>query len=206
MSENTKYPETHLDAKSMVESALNSNMRLLQRTYDAIFAQVSTITHFFIEEVEDEMGSSTLDLTITYLEGVLKEGHEFKEVEKTRKLKVLSAKGDSEWTYRLIQRVWEDNYPTTVAIDMETKELFFFNIKMSAIELVAFSVLDDQQFEAFKFELNDHEPFKVRLAEKAMMTFIDGAEGINYLKRNIIVQLNCGIPLEIGLKTQVDYI
>lgn len=206
MSENIKYPETHLDAKTMVENAFNSNMRLLHRTYDAIFAKVNTVTHFFIAEVEDEFGPSNLELTIRYNESILEEGQVFKELERTRKLRVLSAKGDSEWTYRLIQLVWEDNYPTTIAIDMETKEVFFFNIRMSAIELVAFSVLDEQQFEAIQYELNDHEPFKIRMAEKSMMTYIDGAEGINHLKRNIIVQLNCGIPLEVRLKTQVDLI
>lgn len=198
-TENIKYPDIYLDAKSMLKNCLEESPRVRFRAFEGWFSHPCEVTHFHIDEVEDVESPSNLVLTLTYNTTYLSEDKGFQTIEKVRKLKLLTAKGDDRWTYRLIEKIWEGQYPSTVAVDLESHEVFFVNITISGIDLIHFGVLDNKQFEAFEFDIHDREPFRVKIAEQALMDYVDGSEGIRHLRRNIIIELNCGVPIDVRL-------
>lgn len=193
-----RIPETFIDAKSMIESVLIEGMKLSVKNYGSMFSNLSDIVHYKIDEAEDEEGYANVDLFITYRMRVMGVSNQFESVDKTRNLRVLNSLGDNKWTYRMINKIWDGDYPSTVAVDMETGEVFFFNIRVNRIELAKFGKMSETQFEVFLEEINDREPFKIKIAEEAMFDYIDGAEGINHLKRNIYIELSCGLPIRVS--------
>lgn len=80
---------------------------------------------------------------------------------------------------------------------MEKGEVYLFNISANRIELTQFGEMTVEEFEIFKYDVHDREPFRIKIDEDAMFDYIDGAEGINHLQKNIIVEFNCGLPLKI---------
>lgn len=198
-TEIVKYPDTYIDAKVMLENCLEDSPHLRFRAFESWYSRPCEVKNFYIVEEEDIESPSNLELNITYLASYLTEEKGFQTIEKSRKLRVLSAKGDDRWTYRLIDKIWEGQYPSTVAIDLETHEVFMLNVTVSGLDLVLFGVLDEKQYEAFKYEVNDRKPFRIKVAEQALMNYVDGGEGINHLKRNLIIELDCGIPINVPL-------
>lgn len=194
---NVKFPDTYIDAKDMVVNALEQGGRVSIRAFKGLFANLCDVTHYHIEEVEDEEGYSNMDILLTYKIRSLSTENGPQLLEKTRKLRVLTAQGDNSWTYRMIDKIWEGDYPSTVAVDMASGEVFLFGIKMNRIELIEFGQFDQLQFESFKLDVSDREPFSIKIDPNAMFEYIDGAEGINHLQRNIIVEFNCGLPIQV---------
>lgn len=192
-----RLPDVYIDAKEMLKNNIDSNNKLSLRTYGAMFSNLADITHYSIAEVEDQEGYANLDLTITYKYRKMSMDDQFILVEKTRNLKVLCNYGDNQWTYRMINKIWEGDYPSTVAYDVESGEVFLFNLKLNRIELVEFGKLEGTAFESVKEELHDREPFKIVINPEAMFNFIDESEGINHLKRNVVIEFNCGVPVRV---------
>lgn len=192
-----RLPDIFLDAKRMIEDTLKSSEKLSLKKYGSMFSNLADVVHFHIEEIEDEESYANLDLIITYKLRVISPNNQFKTIEKTRNLKVLNPKGDNRWTFRMINKIWDGDYPSSVAVDMETGEVFLFSIKANRIELTEFGKFNELEFETFLHELNDREPFRIRIDEDAMFDYIDGAEGINHLQKNIYIEFNCGMPIRV---------
>jgi hypothetical protein len=194
---NVRVPETFIDAKGMIEDSLNEGMKLSVKSYGSMFSNLADILHFHIEDADHE-GYANIDLFITYKLRVMGNNDLFETVEKTRNLRVLNSLGDTKWTYRMINKIWDGDYPSTIAVDMETGEVFFFNVRVNRIVLEKFGKMAELQFETFIQEINDREPFRIRISDDAMFDFIDGSEGINHLQRNIYVEFNCGLPIRVS--------
>ena len=203
---NVRLPERFIDAKELLLNTLESTNSVSFKSYGSLFSNRCAVTHYHVDEVEDEEGFSNLDMTLVYTEPVLADNPVFQTVEKTAKLRVLSPAGDNDWTYRMIDKIWEGDYPSTVAVDLWTKRVYFLNIRLSGLELVEFGTMEDNQFEAFDEGVADKDPFRITIGEKAMFDYIDGSEGINNLKRNIIIEFNCGIPLKVKTSRRVGVI
>lgn len=200
LEQGVKLPEIYIDAKNLIEGVLSESSKLSLRSYRgtySMFSNLCDIVHYHIEEVEDEESYANLDMTLTYKVRVMTPENKFDVIEKVRNLRVLSTLGDNLWTYRMINKVWEGDYPSTVAVDMETGEVFFFSIKLNRLELIEFGKFTETEFETFRYELNDREPFSIKIDEKAMFDYIDEAEGVKHLQRNIVVEFNCGLPIKV---------
>jgi hypothetical protein len=197
-----RFPNTYQDAREVIENILsNDSSKVAIRTYGMFLSSPCDVAFYHIEESEDLEGYANLNLILTYKVSMLVPTKSYySTVEKTRNLKVLSAIGDNLWTYRMIDKVWEGDYPSTVAVDTDTGDVFFFSIKLNRLELIEFGQFSSSEFEAFKLEVHDREPFRIILDSDAMFDYIDGAEGIRYLKRNVAIQFNCGIPIVVRAK------
>lgn len=195
-----RLPDSYIDARQSIEESLKASSRLSFKTFGSLFSILCDVLHHHIEEVEDPESYSNLQLTLTYRMNIFTETGTPSLIEKTRKLRVLTAIGDTAWTYRMIDRLWEGDYPSTVAVDLETGDIFFFNIKLNRLELIEFSRFTEQEFDTFLLEVHDREPFKICLDPNAMFDFIDGAEGINHLKRGIQVEFNCALPIRVSAR------
>lgn len=193
-------PSIFLDAKQLLEDNLSTNRRVVVRRYNDIFANSCNVIHFHIEAVEDEEQYANLDISLNYKERVILSSNgidRFDEVERYRQLKILCNLGDIAWTYRTIEKVWNGDYPSAVAVDTDTKEVFLINIRTSSIELVKFGIFSSNEFEAFITDVQEREPYRIGIADDAMFRYIDGATGINDLVENVYIQFNCGVPIRV---------
>lgn len=195
--ESLRLPNTYIDARDMIKDALESAGKLSIRRYMALFSSLCDVTHFHIEEIHDEEAYANLDLVLTYKQPQLEAKDNYSFVEKTKNLRVLCNHGDNLWNYQLINKVWDGDYPSTVAVDVETKEVFLFSVKLNRIELIEFGELTNSEFETFCNELHERDPFRVLISPEAMYDYLSESEGINHLKRNIYVEFNCGLPLRV---------
>lgn len=192
-----RLPEVHIDSKVLLSGVLNEARTVLLSRFNTNFTELGTIVHFHIEPKNatesDIVG--TMDMSITYKVMVQLMG-DFISTEVTRDLALLNTKGDFNWNRSLKYKVWEGNYPSTVAIDKLTGEVYFVHIYSdNKVELCYFGVLSECELELFKGDLDDTNPYKIKIDSAAMFDYIAGDEGLNHLKRNIILELNCGIPL-----------
>lgn len=196
---NIRYSPVFVDSKDLISSVLNKSKQVSIRKYGSLFSNLCEVRDWNIEE-GDDVGASNITLTLTYMQSVLTADSQFNLVTKTRKLKVLSVKNDNEWSYQMVDKIWDGEYPSTVAVDLVTGEVLLFNIGTNRIELVDFGVMEDTQFEAFILEVNDQEPYRIRLNPDAMFDYISGAEGYRHLKENVEIEFNCGIPVTVSPK------
>ena len=191
-----RLPEIFCDAKQMLEDNLATYRRLIIKRYGSLFASAGDVIHFHIDDVEDDQGYSNLDMSISYKERVLIEDR-FETIERHHQLRLLSPVGDDQWTYTMINRVWEGDCPSTVAVDTDTRQVFLVAIQMSSVELIEFGMLTEQEFDAFITDCEDRNAYRIKLDESAMFKVIDGSEGMNHLRQTMVIELNCGVVIRV---------
>ena len=192
-----RLPEVHIDAKELISGVLNEANTITISRYNTKFAELGKIKHFHIEPKDEEESDSvgTVDMSITY-DIMVKMGEDFINTEVTNDLALLNPKGDFKWNRSLKYKLWEGNYPSTVGVDKSNGDVYLVHLyKDNVIELQEFGVLTSNELELFMGDLDETNPYKIRIANEAMFDYISGDEGLNHLKKNIIVELNCGIPL-----------
>lgn len=195
-------PSVFCDTKQLLDENLSTYRRIVVKSYGSLFANSCELIHYHISEVEDEEQYSNIDISLSYKERVLIEDDRFESVERFHQLRVLCNLGDMTWTYRMIKKVWEGDYPSAVAVDTDTKQIFLVNVRTSCIELVEFGIFSESEFESFMTDVSDREPYSIRLDSDAMFKFIDGAEGINYLRDNVFIEFNCATKIPIYHKKE----
>lgn len=191
-------PSTFCDAKQLLEDNLNTYRRVVVKRFNEICENSCDLIHFHITEVEDEEQYASLDISLNYKERIIIGSVDrFDTVERFRQLRILCNLGDNHWTARTKHKIWNDDYPSTVAVDMETKQVFLVYIRPKALELVEFGIFSASEFEAFLTDANDREPFAIKLDPEAMFRYIDGATGIDDLYKNVYIEFNCTAPINI---------
>jgi hypothetical protein len=192
-----RLPGILVDAIGAFNSALE-NKKLMLRVYGDMFPRPCSITRHIIDvDGLDEEAYANFDLTLTYNVPALSVHSGF--LEKTRILRVLCNLGDTQWTYSMIEKLWDGDYPSTVVVDKETGEVFLLAIKLGWLEMTSFGTLTAPQFVLFNSDLSEREPFRIGVSETAMFDVLGGAEGYNHLKRNIFIEFNCGLPVRVAV-------
>lgn len=200
MQEATRLPRTYIDAKELISSTLESGKVIAFSKYRQIHSSTCTVKNFYISEPFDgqEEGYANFDLTLNYEVHKIVNNSEFRTIEKTKIFRVLSPIGDSKWNNQnIIIKVWNGNYPSTVAVDTETGEVYFMYIYFNRIEFVYFGFMTDEELETFSFEINDREPFQIFINHNTMFQVLSDLEGVNALQRGVTVTFNCGSPITI---------
>jgi hypothetical protein len=197
-TQNVRLPNVYIDAKELLNDTLNENRKVSIKTYGVMYSQVGDVMHHSIGEVTNEESYANLDLMLTYVTRQLTFNNDaYAPIEKTRNLRVLNTLGDTRWTYNMIVKVWEGEYPSTVAVDMDSGNVFLVGVKANRIELTDFGILESSAFDAFHNDLNDREPFKIKIDEEAMFDVLDGSEGTNHLRHNVFIEFDCGMPIRV---------
>lgn len=156
------------------------------------------IIDFNIEQLiisKNKSEKANVGLFLTYKGMSLEEDH-LQEVSKQQYFMLLNSEVDIDWSFGMIQKVWNGNYPSTVAIDKDGK-CYFVYVEQWGIHFSYFALLGEQELDMLSTYLNDDSPFKITIAPKAMFKVIDGTEGYNYLRKNIVVEFNCSTKLSI---------
>lgn len=137
-----------------------------------------------------------IEMRLSYTQRV-DNGREFEWVPNSRNLFILNNAGDDKWTYLMKQKIWDNDYPYTIAIDEVTGEVFFVHIALEGIVLKLFG-REEGLYDIIKGHIVEREPYRIKIDEDAMFSYIDGAEGYNHLKDNIYIEFNC-----IGKKVNI---
>lgn len=156
------------------------------------------IIDFNIEQLvisKNKSEKANVGLSLTYRSMSLEENN-LQEIAKQQYFMLLNSEVDIEWSYGMIQKIWNGNYPSTVAIDGDGK-CYFVYVEQWGIHFSYFALLSEQELDMLSTYLNDDAPFKITISPKAMFKVIDGVEGYNYLRKNIVVEFNCTTKLSV---------
>ena len=131
------------------------------KRYGALLTNVCIVTHYEISPVYSDDGLNdyaNLDLTISYNENILVEESGFTVIPRTQTLRLYSTIGDKLWNHVMISKLWNGNYPSTIAINHLTGVVYLVNINGAALELVYFGELSKNELELFDVEWFEREP------------------------------------------------
>jgi len=102
----------------------------------------------------------------------------------------LNSYGDFLWSDSLKKKVWKGNYPTTLAIDLDIGDIYYFYESYPSQNEPYFAQtrenIEDKNIE----ELYCKRPFSLHIDEEIMMAIIDGDEGYKSARENIEIKLN----------------
>lgn len=189
-----KLPLTNLDACEMLKNVLQDNVAVLEGVYREPAKHICLLKKYSIE-ANDETENNYADilLHVEYTRNAFK-GAKISEVEIKLDLRLLSNAGDRDWGHRSTINIWDGDYPSTVAVEENTGDVYLVFIreeKGRKIEFIKFGNMTESELNAFKDSYNDREPFSIGIDEDALFELLDGTEGYNYLKNNVYIKFNC---------------
>lgn len=136
----------------------------------------------------DDNGNMTLTLFYSILDVVQGTAAYF---DKQRTLNIFSSFGDSDWSHVMVEKVFDGKKPSAVAYDTFSGDVFLVYVTFSDLEFQQFGILSKENMELLAEDLNVKEPYSIRIKPKAMFDVLGGYEGINHLKQNLYIAINC---------------
>lgn len=191
--------DTSFEAVKETLSNAFINKRIAFGTWGSKLGNVGYVKSYDICNVgkgsaADEDSDANVTLVVNYTIAQFDDTGFSSSVEFNSTFDLYSTIGDNAWTNNMKMKVFDGNYPSTVAVDKDTAKLYFVFAYSWGIEFKEFALLPDESFEALE-ELNTKAPYRIRIDPEAMFLYIDGAEGTNYLRKNLIVEFDCGRPV-----------
>ena len=191
-----RLPEMFCDAKQSIEESLCKNHLILSK-YNSSLVNMCEVTTFKITDELEPEKVGTLHLNLTYKERIITKYDKFETRFMSQDLMVLSTKGDPIWPYLMVTKVWDGDYPSTVAVNSETGVVYFVYLLQGAMKLVEFAQLKENQLEAVRESLNDLVPYRIKLDEDAMFKVLGEVEGTKCLHDTLYIEFNCGITFKV---------
>ena len=191
-----RLPEIYCDARQSIEESLK-NHKLVLSKYNSSLVNLCEVTRFSVEDESQPEKIGTLRLSLTYKERIITKYDKFETRFMTQNLLVLNTKGDATWPYLMIAKVWEGDYPSTVAVNEETGVVYLMYLELNSVKLVEFAQLKENQLEEVKESLNDITPYRIRLDEDAMFKVLGEVEGNKCLQNTLYIEFNCGIVFRV---------
>lgn len=191
-----RLPETYGDAKLVLTNAFSSNI-FTKGLYGTIKGNPCELIHIQVHDKKDleDIGSIVLDLT--YKERVINKYGKFEEKRVIQTLHILNPRGDELWPFTLAVKIWDVKYPTSVALDIKRGIVYLMNINSIGVSFIEYAHLNEEEIEALSNDLNEREPYKIKLDEKAMFEHIAEYEGIRALKRGVFIEFDCGVRFRV---------
>jgi hypothetical protein len=180
-----------MDAMNTIEMCINKAKLLRVSNYlegSHIMYQIDDYTTS--DQSGNEIEYANFDL-ILYVREVLREDNDIDQT--TLTLRVFCAEGlYQNWTPTLRYKVWESEFPSTVAISKEEQTVYFLCVQSNdVLELKKFSKLKGNQYNLIMTSVLENIPFHIEIAHNALYSFVDESEGLNFLRKNIGVTFNC---------------
>ena len=101
------------------------------------------------------------------------------------------------WSNVLVRKVWDTGVPTTVGIDVKTRKVYLVYLQESKLLFDFFGEVTEDQFTALHTSLIESEPYTYGIDLAALYSYVDGSEGLNYLRNNIYIEFNCLVGFKI---------
>lgn len=145
----------------------------------------------------DGNNEASFTLTLQYTAIDVFDG-ECKCAQKNMVLNVLSTVGDNAWHMNNITKVWQADYPSAVAVEDSTGEVYFLFLRAWGLELRYFATIPAMKLDALE-TLHFDRPYRIKLNESVMFDFIEGDIGLIGLRKGVEVEFNTMIPLTVTL-------
>ena len=201
-----RFDSTFERIETLLQQSLSSRNLISIGVFNSQLSNPCVLKHFNVVNVgraPDDDANVTLNVTYTITEpddkGVLN------SYDKDRTLNLLSTTGDIYWTPNMIMKVFDDEYPSTIGYDINTGEVFLVYIRAWGVEFRYFATLTQEQLNAFD-DLNLERPYFIYIKQDAMFKVLDGAEGTNYLKKNLYIQFDCVHPVVLNVVADTERI
>lgn len=191
-----RLPEIFCDAKQAIEDSLE-NKKLILSKYNSSLVNMCEVTYFHIDDVEDTEATGSLTLTLRYKERIITKYDKFETLNKTQVLTVLSTKGDPIWPYLMTTKVWNGEYPSAVAINVETGVVYLLYLRMGSLGLTEFALLKENQLECIKESLNEVAPYRIKLDEDSMFKVLGEIEGTRCLHETLFIEFDCCVKFRV---------
>lgn len=197
-----KYPSFYEDAKDLLRDVLERGKRVSFSVFNQAVPAPCEVLFSNVEDTEDsENITEYANIRLNLMTNMPVFGTPITSfVEKQRRFLLLNASGDDYWTPRMVNLIWEGDKPSTIAIDIDTREVFFVYVRSAQLDFCKFAYLTESEFEIVNTDLDDSSPFSIRLGDSAMYDYIDGAEGVNCLVSSLYICFNASAPLHIRSK------
>jgi hypothetical protein len=190
-----RLPEMYIDAKELLVTKLKEDRPITKGQYDSMLVVPCELEKFEIEEKEDD-SFGTIKLKMVYKESEINKYEEFKMTKKEQELHLLSPNNDIIYNHNLIVKLWNGEYPSTVALDFKEEKVYLVYLGRN-FKIIEFANLSKDKVSILEEDLFEAKPYKIKLDEKSMFDFISEEEGFNNLRKNIYIQFDCGMKIKI---------
>lgn len=191
------------DAKASLETALGVNQSVAFSSFNSPLLSSCVISGVTIEHYgSEDSDRANMRVFLQFQEYAFEEDGAPKQQVKIMNLLVLNSEADNHWTKRMRTNVWNDRYPATVAIDMDTAEVFLLFIEAWGVELRHFSKLKPDELEALLLTLDENAPFFIFIDAQAMFDVLDGAEGYSHLLENLYISFKGSRRMRLNIRKQ----
>jgi hypothetical protein len=190
-----RLPEMYIDAKELLVTKLKEDRPIIKGQYDLMLVVPCELEKFEIEEKEDD-SFGTIKLKMVYKESGINKYEEFKMTKKEQELHLLSPNNDIIYNHNLIVKLWNGEYPSTVALDFKEEKVYLVYLGRN-FKIIEFANLSKDKVSILEEDLFEAKPYKIKLDEKSMFDFISEEEGFNNLRKNIYIQFDCGMKIKI---------
>lgn len=191
------------DAKSSLEVALGVNQSVAFSSFNSPLLSSCIISGITIEHYgSEDSDRANMRVFLQFQEYGFEEDGAPKQQVKIMNLLVLNSEADNRWTKRMRTNVWNDRYPATVAIDMDTAEVYLLFIESWGVELRHFSKLKPDDLQALLLTLDENAPFYIFIDGLAMFDVLDGAQGYSHLLDNLYISFKGSRRLRVNIRKQ----
>lgn len=196
-----RLPNTLDDAKDILKEVLDNSKGIALGYHNSDYVQMGVLSDYTLTNIESaeldmdgiNIKNSNMHLMLKYKEGKLTKNSKFVHVNVIRHLHVLSAAGVKEWGVSLTHALWGGDFPSTVAVDIDRGDVFFFNIRLQVLELIRCGTMSQDHLTLFLEDIDYVEPYNITIDPDALFQYVAGGEGYNHLKRNILIEFNCSV-------------
>lgn len=193
------------DAKETLAKALAPNSVLSITSFNSDLANQLVITSCSIDKwggVENDRANMELVLNCV--------GYDFRSedgvgtrVNHTLRFVVLCSEGDNRWTYNMKNSVWRGYYPSAIAIDEDSGEVYLLFNSNWGVELKHFNSVPTTFLKEFMYTRDENAPYYIYIDSRAMFDVLDGAEGYNHLLRNLYIQFQGTAPYRLHIRGSI---
>lgn len=192
----SRIPCIYSDVKESLQSLLDQGNMFLLGEYDKLettFGVVKALA--FNDEGKDLDSYDLVEFSLLYSVKKYKENVGFYDEECSGNFIYLHANGDNKWTTRLVYKLWENNFPSGLLLEKDSKKLYIVRFDLDKLKLEYFCTLNDEELELVLSEINNVTPYEISIDNDVLLRYVDGGVGLDYLYSNIYIQLNCSVPL-----------
>lgn len=180
----------HTEAKEMIEGSIQARHQIKKGYFLEGLSKPCPVEFFKIAEVQ-----GLLEMTLTYREQKITKDTLFIDEVKTETLIILTGAGDRFWPYTMKMKVWEGGYPSNVAINKSTGEVFFVRYVLEGMLLESFCELEETELDAILNDISRTKPYRLGLDAEAMFQYIGEQEGCRVLREGVEIEFDCGVKI-----------
>lgn len=186
-----RYDVAYEEALEQLKVVLDGGKKIAIGKYNQRGYIQGDIKHYVTTNIGDNIGYSNILLQLDYT--LSEPTLTVKPITKEKQLDIilLNPSYDMEWNKVLLNKVWQGDYPSTVAFSPTDGAVYLVYIMSSYILFAYFGQLNNLDLEALE-NINYMKPYQISIHKQALWEVLSEEEGSHYLQKNVYIEFNCG--------------